>query len=141
MNKKELTIAGAMLYACEGTKARKDFRGENRFIYSIELTNSDPRIISLFTIFLKKILNIDWSRARGQLFIYPDLIETELVQYWSNVSSIPISQFQKTIVLKAKLGKFKANPLGTFKIRYSCKKDFLRLQEIIDKVWRGRIVA
>ena len=135
MTKKELKIIGAMLYVCEGTKARRDSRTKNGYIRSIELTNSDPNIIQTFSIFLQKIIKADWSRVRGQLFIYPDLSEKELVRYWSKISNIPITQFQKTIILRAKIGRFKPNPLGTFKLRYSCKSDFLKLQSIIEKVW------
>ena len=122
MNIKELKMIGAALYACEGTKARRDYRSETRLTYSIELTNSDTRIIAFFSLFLKKILKIDWSRLRGQLFIYPDLDEKKVKTIWSDVSGIPLEQFQKTIVLKQKIGKFKSNPLGTFKMRYGSKK-------------------
>ncbi|MDO8524694.1 MAG: hypothetical protein Q7R99_03625 [bacterium] len=135
MTKKELKIIGAMLYVCEGTKARRDSRTKNGYIRSIELTNSDPRIVQVFSIFLQKEIKADWSRVRGQLFIYPDLNEKELVKYWSKISNIPVIQFQKTIVLHAKMGRFKPNPLGTFKLRYSCKSDFLKLQTIIEEVW------
>ena len=135
MNKKDLEIIGAMLYACEGTKARKDKRYD-RLIYSIELTNSDARIIKMFCLFLKRILKVDWARVRGEIFYYPDLNEKTLIIFWSKESGIPRNQFQKSILLKAKI-KFKPSPYGTFKVRYSCKKDFLRLQAIIDKVWRG----
>ena len=135
MTIKELKLVGAALYACEGTKARRDYRSETRLTYSIELTNSDPKIISFFSLFLKKVLKIDWSRLRGQLFIYPDLDESEVKAIWSKSSGVPINQFQKTIVLKQKVGKFKANPLGTFKLRYGSKKDFLKLQEIINELW------
>lgn len=136
MNKKELTILGASLYACEGTKARRDFRRENGYIYSIELTNSDTNIIKSFSLFLKKIVMVDWKRVKGQLFVYPDLNEENLKIIWSKASGVPIEKFQKTIILKQKVGKFKANPLGTFKIRYSCKSDFLKLQEIINEMWK-----
>lgn len=136
MNKKELTLLGASLYVCEGTKKRRDFRGENRYIYSIELTNSDLNIIKGFSLFLKKIIKADWSRVRGQLFLYPDLKEDELKKIWSKASKIPLKQFQKSICLKQKIGKFKANPLGTFKIRYTCKNDFLKLQKMIDDMWK-----
>lgn len=125
-----------MLYACEGTKARIDKR-YNRLLYSIELTNSNPKIIKTFRLFLDRILEIDKSRIRGQLFFYPDLNELKLVRFWSKTSSIPSSQFNKSIRLKAKNGKFKANPFGTFKIRYNCKKDFLRIQKIMDEIWKG----
>ncbi|PIP15482.1 MAG: hypothetical protein COX45_02210 [Candidatus Portnoybacteria bacterium CG23_combo_of_CG06-09_8_20_14_all_44_36] len=125
-----------MLYACEGTKARVDKR-YNRLNYSIELTNSNPNIIKTFRIFLDKIIKIDKNRIKGQLFFYPDLSEKKLIKFWSKKSSIPISQFNKSICLKAKIGKFRANPLGTFKIRYSCKNDFLKIQQIIEDTWKG----
>ncbi|MDD5528312.1 MAG: hypothetical protein PHO56_05095 [Patescibacteria group bacterium] len=141
MNTKELTILGASLYACEGTKARRDYRGKNRYICSIELTNSDLFIISSFSLFLKKIIKANWSRLRGQLFLYPDLNEKELKLVWSKASAIPLAQFQKSIYLKKKIGKFKSNPLGTFKIRYTCKEDFLRLQKIINTIWKNAGVA
>jgi hypothetical protein len=136
MNLKELTILGASLYACEGTKARRDYRGVDRYIYSIEFTNSDTRIIEIFSIFLRQIINADWDRVRGQIFLYPDLDEEKLKSVWSITSGIPKEQFQKSIFLKQKFGKFKPSPFGTFKIRYSCKKDFLKLQDIIENVWR-----
>ena len=140
MDLNKLQIIGAVLYACEGTKARIDKR-YNRLLYSIELTNSDPRIIKAFRLFLDKIIKIDKSRIRGELFYYPDLDEKKLIKFWSKISAIPQSQFNKSICLKAKIGKFKANPLGTFKIRYSCKNDFLKLQNIIDNTWRDAGVA
>jgi len=59
---------GAALYVCEGTKARRDYRTKNGFIYSIELTNSNPKIIQLFSRFLRDIIGADWSRVKGQIF-------------------------------------------------------------------------
>jgi hypothetical protein len=136
MTQEDLKIIGAMLYVCEGTKARRDFRTKNGYICSIELTNSDPKIIKIFSIFLCEIIKAEWGRVRGQLFLYPDLSEKKLVSYWSKVSGIPISQFQKSIFLNTKNSRFKANPLGTFKLRYSCKSDFLKLQLIIEDIWK-----
>ena len=124
-----------MLYACEGTKARTDKR-YSRLIYSIELTNSNPKIIKVFRLFLDKVIKIDKSRIKGELFYYPDLDEKKLIKFGAKISAIPPSQFNKSICLKAKNGRFKANPFGTFKIRYSCKNDFLKLQDIIDNIWR-----
>ena len=140
MNNKDLKIIGAMLYACEGTKARVD-RRYDRLIYSIELTNSNPKIIKIFRLFLDNIIKIDKKRIKGQLFFYPDLNEKKLVKFWSKVSSIPQSQFNQSICLKAKISKFKASQLGTFKLRYSCKKDFLKIQKMIEDVWRDARVV
>lgn len=132
----ELKLVGAMLYACEGTKARRDKRYQNHYNYSIELTNSKPEIIGSFSKFLFRILKVDQKRLRGQLFLYPDHDKEKLIRFWSRVSSIPLSQFQQVIMLKQKNSKYKPNPLGTFKIRYSHKKDFVKLQKIIESVWR-----
>src|SRR3990172_63664 len=116
MNRKELELAGAILYACEGTKLRKDPRHKNTYLYAIELTNSDPKIICLFVKFLLKVIKTDKERLRGQLFTYPDHNITEL---------------------KNRNSKYKPNPLGTFKVRCTCKEDFLKLQGIISRVWKG----
>lgn len=45
MNRECLEIAGAMIYACEGTKIRKDSRGKNTFYYAVEVTNSTPELL------------------------------------------------------------------------------------------------
>lgn len=137
MTLKELTIAGVLLYACEGTKLRKDPRHKNTYIYAIELTNSDPKIIYLFVKFLLTVIEIDKKRLRGQLFVYQDHNIAELKKYWSKKTGIPLGQFHKVIELKNRNSKYKPNPLGTFKVRYSCKEDFLKLQEIISSVWKG----
>ena len=137
MNRKELELAGAILYACEGTKLRKDPRHKNTYLYAIELTNSDPKIICLFVKFLLKVIKTDKERLRGQLFTYPDHNITELKKYWSEKTGIPLEQFQKVIELKNRNSKYKPNPLGTFKVRCTCKEDFLKLQGIISRVWKG----
>ena len=137
MTKKELQLAGAMLYVCEGTKLRKDKRGINTYFYSIELTNSDPKIIELFMKFLCEIIRPNREKIKGQLFMYSDQNGKEQMEFWSKTSGIPIYNFQKNIIFAAKTGKFKPSPHGTFKIRYTNKVDFLRLQAIIDDAWRG----
>jgi len=121
---------------CEGTKLRKDPRYKNTFIYAIEFTNSDPKIVRLFHEFMVKELQVDPKKIKGQLFLYPDLDKVGVMNEWSRRSRIPIAQFQKIIMLKSKISKFKPNPLGTFKIRYSDKATFLALQSIINAVWK-----
>ena len=141
MTSKELKIAGALMYVCEGTKLRKDPRYKNTYLYSIELTNSNPQIIKLFMRFLLEEIEANVRKVRGQLFVYEDHNIKKLVRFWSKVSGIPGNQFHKVIVLKSRNFKYKPNPLGTFKIRYSNKVAFLKLQSIIDDVWRGARVV
>lgn len=136
MNRKLLETAGCMIYACEGTKLRRDFRGKNTYIYAVEVTNSTPEVISVFARFLREIIEVDKTKLRGQLFIYEEMDEECIKEFWSNVSGIPLGQFQKTIIFATKISKFKPSKYGTFKLRYSSKRDFLDIQERIAKVWR-----
>lgn len=131
----ELLLIGAALYTCEGTKPR-EVRNHQK-IYSVEFTNTDPKVISLFLTFLRKIINPVEDRIKAELFIYPDLNENILIEYWSKITCIPRARLNKSIVLKGSGSKFKHNPLGTIKIRYHHKEHFTKLQGIIDKVFGG----
>lgn len=126
---------------CEGTKLRQDLRYRNTFIYSIEFTNSNPKLVYWFVKFMRKILKIEMAKIKGQLFIYPDLNKRKVMKIWSDKTGIPIEQFQKIIMLKSKDSKFKHNPLGTFKVRHSSKEKFLKLQDIMDEIWRDARVV
>ncbi|HOX96413.1 MAG TPA: hypothetical protein PLI45_03455 [Candidatus Woesebacteria bacterium] len=134
MTPNNLKLLGASLYLCEGTKARKYDSG--RKYYAIEMTNTDPRIIRIFMSFLREIIDCVENRVKAEMFIYPDLNEERVIAYWSNITRIPKSRFNKSIVLNGKT-KFKTSPFGTIKIRYTHKEHFLRLQGIIDKVFGG----
>lgn len=133
--KKELIIAGVILYRCEGTRLRKDKRREhNTYYWAIEFTNSDYCLVELFLEFLRKIIKIDESRLKGQLFIYDDLNRAKAEKKWSKVAGIPLRNFNKTIIFKFNNSKYKPNPNGTFKIRYHSKEAFQRLSALISKV-------
>lgn len=134
MKKSELELAGAILYKTEGTRLRRNVRYPlgNTFYYAIEFTNSDPILIKLFLEFLRKILKIQEEQLRCELFIYEDHNKEELELFWSKETRIPLSQFHKTILLRAKSpSKYKPGPLGTCKIRFNSKEDFLRLNSVI----------
>ncbi|MDO8620997.1 MAG: hypothetical protein Q7R31_01830 [Candidatus Levybacteria bacterium] len=134
---RDLEIIGASIYLCEGTKERvvKRPNGQKQKIFAVEFTNIDPRVISLFLRFLRKIIKADEKRIKAELFIYPDHNEDKLIKFWANSTGIAIDRFNKTIQLEQKNFKYKPNPLGTLKIRYSHKKHFLKIQSIIKKIF------
>ena len=135
ISRRDLGLLGAALYISEGAGMRSYANG--RKFYAIEFTNKDPRVIRVFMRFLRRVIKPIEARVKAEMFIYPDLDEISLRDYWSKVTKIPSSRFQKTIVLKAKTGKFKPNPRGTLKIRYTHKEHFLKLQGIISEVFGG----
>lgn len=132
-SKRELNILGASLYVCEGSKLRVDNNGKKT--YSMEFTNNDPRLIKAFLKFLRTNIKVEENRIKAQLFIYPDHNEQEIVNFWSRISQIPKSRFNKVIHLIQRSGRFKPSIYGTFKVRYHHKEHFLILKGIIDKVF------
>ncbi len=93
LKKNPLFVAGLMLYWAEGdSKIKNPFR----------LSNTDPRMISLYVKFLTQVLNISKSNIRPTIILYPDLSEKKSIEFWSKIIGVPKSQFYKTQFIKGK---------------------------------------
>lgn len=93
LSKNPLFVAGLMLYWGEGdSKIKNPFR----------LSNTDPRMIALYTKFLTKSLNIPKENLRSTIILYPDLSEKKCMNFWATTIGIPKSQFYKTQFIKGK---------------------------------------
>ena len=82
-----LFIAGLMVYWSEG-----DSKPWN----PIRFANTDSRMVSLYTKFLKEILKVNIQKIKIGLILYPDLQESQCINFWSQVTAIPQIQFHKT---------------------------------------------
>jgi len=91
--KDPLFIAGLMLYWGEGDSKTKN---------PIRLSNTDPRMISLYIKFLTKSLKISRGKLRSAIILYPDLSEKKCIDFWAVVEGIPKSQFYKTQFIKSR---------------------------------------
>ncbi len=139
--KKELEIIGTVLYGCEGTRLRRDKRRVNNvYHWVIEFTNTDPRLIKLFLLFMRKVLTIHEKKLKGQLFIYNDLDQDKVEKFWSSATEIPLSRFNKTIILTPRGYKGKLSEKGTFKLRYHSKEIFKKLDSIMEKVFQRELM-
>lgn len=123
------------LWWTEGTKARVSKRWQS-LNYSVEITNTDPTIISLFLKYLRDNLNVQNDRVKVQLQIHQGDNQDEFENYWQQVTKVPRNQFNKTIVrpIGNKVGKTK----GTCKIRVHDKRLYLILVERLEKL-RGLV--
>ena len=119
------------IWWCEGTKIRKDRRGKSTYYYSIEVTNSDPRMIKLFVDFLVTRIGIPKQLLKGQLHIHIGNDIEYFERYWSREIGIPLTQFNKTMVKKK--GQREKRNKGTFKLRAYGKKYFLKLQKLVEE--------
>ena len=124
------TLALAIWW-CEGTKPRKDKRWKNSYLYPIEVTNCDPKLIKIFSNFLKEVIKIPNSKLKGQLQIHEGDNKQEIENYWSNEIGIPLSQFNKTIIRK--IGNKPGKNYGTFKLRTYGKDLYNKLKNQLEE--------
>lgn len=119
----KLKIIGTMLYWAEGAKASS---GKE----SIDFVNSDPQMINLFMIFLRKICGVNESKLRILLYCYSNQNINKLINFWSKLTKIPKSQFTKPYVRKDFQKDKKHKMLnGLVHIRYGDKKLFLLINK------------
>lgn len=113
LNDRDLLIAGVALYAGEGSKTD----GELRF------ANSDPRMIALFCVWLRRFFDLDESRLRVRLYLHEGLDLDEASKFWSDLTAIPRSQFGKPYRAVADQSIRRAkHPRGCPSVSYSCSR-------------------
>lgn|SRR3990167_424663 len=122
-------IIGITLWWAEGTKSRRDKRWPKAVTYPIEVTNTDPRIIQIFLDMLRKDIGIDESKLRVQIQIHKGDDQEKLEKYWSLITQLPVSKFNKTIVRPTGNKPGKSN--GTCKVRFSDKIVYERLEKLL----------
>ena len=91
LNKRELLIAGLMLYWGEGTKSGTG---------ALLLSNTDPTMIKFFVRWIDKSFGISKNMLRIRLHLYKDMIVKEQLDYWSQELKIPTSQFSSPYIKK-----------------------------------------
>ena len=114
--------AGAALYAGEGSKL------DGKVI----LTNTNPEIVAFFCAWLRRFFDVDESRLRVTLYLHEGRDLGEAEQFWSDVTSVPRSQFRKPYraapdpsIRSAK------HPMGCASVRYSCSRTHRAVMSLV----------
>ncbi len=91
-SKRDLWIAGLMLYAGEGRK--------NSAVSSqrVEMVNSDPAILRVFLNFLMQVCSVPSEKVTVRLFLYEDIDPTEAHEFWSKELNVPMPQFRRPFI-------------------------------------------
>jgi hypothetical protein len=85
LSEREFLVAGVALYAGEG--AKRDG--------AVKFANSDPRMIAFYCAWLRRYFQIDETRLRLRLYLHQGLDLDASIAFWSELTGIPPSQFQK----------------------------------------------
>jgi len=88
-----LKVMALGLYLTEGSIKHK---------HSVKFSNSNPGIVKIFIKFLKVICRVPANKIKASLIAYPDVNISEARKYWSVFLDLPVGQFTKTTVLKAR---------------------------------------
>jgi hypothetical protein len=91
--KKELFLAGLMLYWGEGNKAS---------MHTISINNTDPQVIQFTLFWYLRGLGIKKSKIKVYLHLYKDMNIKQEITYWSNTLSIPKTQFIRPYIKNSK---------------------------------------
>ncbi|MBI2597504.1 hypothetical protein HYW41_05080 [Candidatus Daviesbacteria bacterium] len=113
-----LFILGTMLYWAEGDKCQE----------RVGFTNSDPMMILLMMKWFREICGVSESKFRIFLAIMTLHDENGSKIFWSRITNIPLSQFNKIRIKQTPL-KGKRNPsyMGTCRIVVSDKNLFRKI--------------
>lgn len=91
MSDAELLRAGALIYWCEGSKARPWSRKSEQ----VQFTNSDPGLIALFIRFLAAA-EVPPENRRFRLAIHETADVDAALNWWADFVGVEPSKFQKT---------------------------------------------
>ena len=90
LSKREVIIAGAIAYWCEGAKSKPhQLREQVAFI------NSDPALIKFFQLFLHEA-GVDASQVRFRVHIHETADVAAAEHFWQGVTGADPAQFQRT---------------------------------------------
>ena len=127
-----LKVVGVMLWWAEGSKSRRDKRWANAVSYPIEITNTNPEIIRLFIRYVTEVVGVPKENLKLQIQIHENDSQTELESYWQNVTGIPMTNFNKTIIRQ--IGNKPNKSKGTCKIRCASKEFYGKIQNDLQEV-------
>lgn len=86
-----LFVAGIAIYWGEGDSKPKN---------PLRISNTDHRMINLYTSFLKKVMRIPDEKIRLGLILYPDLSDVECKRFWARTTGLSSHNFMKTQFIK-----------------------------------------
>ncbi len=90
LSNREILIAGAIAYWCEGTKNKPYRRPANRLIF----VNSDPALIAFFLRFLT-VAGIAPERLICRIHIHESADVAAAHQFWLDQTGLPAEQFRR----------------------------------------------
>jgi hypothetical protein len=131
LSEREFLVAGVALYAGEG--AKRDG--------AVKFANSDPRMITFYCAWLRRFFEIDEARLRVRLYLHEGLDLDASVAFWSELTGIPRSQFQKPYRAVPDPSIRRAKHVhGCVSIDYSCSATHRTIMGLVRALLGGAVI-
>ena len=122
LSDRDLLVAGTALYAGEGAKTDRQ----------VLFANSDPRMIVGFMTWLRRCIGVEQSRLRVRLYLHEGLDLATATQYWSDLTGIPIHQFEAPYrAVPDPSIRTAKHVFGCASVRYSCSRTHRRIMGLV----------
>lgn len=113
LTERDLLVAGLLLYAGEG--AKRDG--------AVKFANTDPRLVRMFCMWLRRFFAVDESRLRGRLYLHEGLDLDAAMEFWTSLTEIPARQFTRPYRAVADVSyRSTKHPLGCLTVSYTCSR-------------------
>jgi hypothetical protein len=110
---KEFLVVGAALYAGEGAKTDGQ----------VQFANTNPDMVRFFCTWLRHFFSVEEKRLRCRLYLHQGLDLQAAVRFWSDLTSIPPSQFRKPYRAVPDAGiRNSKHELGCPSVLYGCSR-------------------
>lgn len=111
ISERELWLMGIMLYWAEGSKEKEGRPGSG-----VQFSNSDPRMIKFFLLWLKRILKIPDSDICFEIYIHENNLNRskQVINFWINSAGFSESQFKRIYFKKNKIRTNRKNVGDTY---------------------------
>lgn len=125
VNKNILRVFCSLLYWTEGAKFTDN---------CLKFTNSDPRMISTFLVLLRKGFDIKEKSLRVNIHLHSYHNDNKQKMFWSKVTKIPLSQFNKSYQKKNTHKRIRKNYAGCVRICYYCSDTARKIRAIYEEL-------
>ena len=113
LSDREFLVAGAALYAGEGSKTGG----------AVGFANTDPRMVAYFLSWLRRFFAIDESRLRVRVYLHEGLDLEGATRFWSETTAVPVSQFRASYQAAADpTMRHNKHDRGCAYVSYSCSR-------------------
>ena len=123
LSRRERLVAGAALYAGEGSKTDGD----------LKFVNTDPSMVAVFCAWLRDFFTVDERRLRVALYLHKGLDLESAIGYWGEITGIPAAQFVKPYRADPdpSIRRVK-HPLGCAGVSYSCTRTHRAVMGLVE---------